>query len=187
MSRNTIIILSIVIVILILAGALWYTTPTSIAPTALTTPLVQTPLKEADTQLADVDQPTAAPPVYTGTVLAGTTSPLLDFTQADFEAARAANKVVVLYFYANWCPICREEFPKMQTAFNQLSGSEVVGFRVNFNDNQTNDAEKALAREHGVAYQHTKVILRNDTQLLKSPETWEMSRYLTEINKVLGQ
>lgn len=122
---------------------------------------------------------------YTGAVLAGSTAPLLDFTQADFDAAMASDKLIVLYFYANWCPICREEFPKMQAAFNKLTSDEVVGFRVNFNDSDTDPDEKALAREHGIAYQHTKVFIKNKQQVLKSPESWEQSRYHTEITNAL--
>lgn len=120
---------------------------------------------------------------YSGTVLAGTSAQLLDFNKADFDAAIQSDKVVVLYFFANWCPICAEEFPKMQAAFNQLTTNAVVGFRVNYNDNQTDVDETALAREHGVAYQHTKVFIKNGQQILKSPETWNQDRYLTEINK----
>ncbi len=124
---------------------------------------------------------------YSGSLLAGSIAPLLDFTQADFDAAARSGNVIVLYFYANWCPICAEEFPKMQSAFNELSTDGVVGFRVNFNDNKTDADEQALAREHGVAYQHTKVLLKNGKQVLKSPETWDSDRYLTEISNARGQ
>lgn len=129
----------------------------------------------------------AAAPVFTGIRLAGTSAPLLDFNPADFAAAQKSNKLIVLYFYANWCPECRVEFPKMQAAFNQITSDQVVGFRVNYNDNETDAAETALAREHGIAYQHTKVFVQADQQTLKSPETWETARYLAEINKALGQ
>src|SRR3989344_940988 len=98
---------------------------------------------------------------YVGQVLAGQGSPLLDFTKQDFDVALASNKLIVLYFYADWCPICIKEFPIMQAAFNELTGSDVVGFRVNFNDNSTDEFEKTLAREYGVAYQHTKVFVKN--------------------------
>lgn len=146
------------------------------------------PPRSAGTRLADEPgAPDAAPHTYTGQLLAGTSAPLLDFNQADFAAAQASGKLIVLYFYADWCPICRAEFPKTQAAFDQLTTDQVVGFRVNFNDNSTDDDEVALAREHGVAYQHTKVFVQNDTQLLKSPETWETSRYLAEINNALAQ
>ena len=120
-------------------------------------------------------------------MLAGTSAPLLDFTKADYDSAIKTNKLVVLYFYANWCPICKKEFPIMQEAFNELETDAVVGFRVNYNDDQTDDTEKNLAREFGVAYQHTKVFVKNGTRILKSPESWDDKRYDIEINKALTQ
>ena len=123
---------------------------------------------------------------YSGTVLAGTSAPLLDFTKADYDTAIKSDKVVVLYFYANWCPICIAEFPVMQKVFNELSADKVIGFRVNYNDNQTDNDEKNLAKEFGVAYQHTKVFVKNGQRVLKSPEGWEQSRYLREINNFLN-
>lgn len=119
---------------------------------------------------------------FTGTLLAGSKTLLLDFTKSDYDTALASKKVIVLYFYANWCPICKAEFPKAQSAFDELHSSDIVGFRVNFNDNETDQHEKDLAREFGVAYQHTKVILKNGERVLKSPESWEKNRYLSEIN-----
>lgn len=119
---------------------------------------------------------------YERAVLAGSAARLLDFTKADYDAALKTDKLIVLYFYANWCPICKKEFPKMQEAFNELSTDDVIGFRVNYNDNETDAVEKGLAREFGVAYQHTKVFLKNGVRILKSPESWEKDRYLSEIN-----
>lgn len=124
---------------------------------------------------------------YTGTVLAGKSAPLLDFVKADYDAAVKTDKLVVLYFYANWCPICKAEFPVMQGAFNKLTTDKVIGFRVNYNDSDTDDNEKNLAREFGVAYQHTKVFVKNGERILKSPEGWDDKRYDTEINKALTQ
>lgn len=124
---------------------------------------------------------------YSGTILAGTSAPLLDFVKADYNEAIKTDKLVILYFYANWCPICKAEFPKMQEAFNGLSTDKVVGFRVNYNDNQTDNDERNLAKEFGVAYQHTKVFVKNGQRVLKSPESWDKSRYESEINKALAQ
>jgi thiol-disulfide isomerase/thioredoxin len=118
---------------------------------------------------------------YSGQVLAGSSAPLLVFNQADYDKAVAEGKLIVLYFYANWCPTCKAEFPSVQAAFDQLNSNKVVGFRVNFNDNETDTSEEALAREFGVPYQHTKVFVQNGNQLLKSPETWDAQRYVSEI------
>jgi hypothetical protein len=75
----------------------------------------------------------------------------------------------------------------MQDTFNGLTTDKVIGFRVNYNDNQTDDNEKNLAREFGVAYQHTKVFVKNRDKILKSPEGWNKNRYTSEINKALTQ
>lgn len=120
---------------------------------------------------------------YAGKVLAGKSSPLLDFQKQDYEQALKSDKLVVLYFYANWCPICKEEVPKLKSAFNELSSDKVIGFRINYNDSDTDSDEVVLAKEFGVAYQHTKVFLKNGKRVLKSPESWGKERYLEEINK----
>ncbi len=120
-------------------------------------------------------------------MLAGSKALLLDFNKQDFEKARAGGKLVVLYFYASWCPICVREFPLMQSAFDGLQSDKVVGFRVNYKDDATDADEEALAREFGVPYQHTKVFLKNGEKILKSPEGWDEQRYLDEINKALAQ
>jgi thiol-disulfide isomerase/thioredoxin len=93
----------------------------------------------------------------------------------------------VLYFFANWCPICRAEFPLMEQAFNDITHDQVVGFRVNFNDSDTDGDEVSLARQYGVAYQHTKVFVKNGQRILKSPESWPKDRYLSEIKKALAK
>ena len=121
--------------------------------------------------------------VYKGEVLAGSVAPLLAFNKADYDLAVASGKLIVLYFYANWCPLCKAEFPIMQEVFNALTNDRVVGFRVNYNDSETDADEKVLAKEFGVAYQHTKVLAQNGKRVLKSPESWNRDRYIKEINR----
>jgi len=118
---------------------------------------------------------------YTGKLLAGTSSPYLEFNQADFDRAMSSGKIVFLDFYATWCPVCREEAPEMKKAFDALKYDNVVGFRVNYNDPDTDDAEKALARRFKVLYQHTKVILKNGEVSLKETEQWDSKQVVDAI------
>ncbi|MEK7554652.1 MAG: thioredoxin family protein [Patescibacteria group bacterium] len=123
---------------------------------------------------------------YSGTLLAGISAPLLDFVKADYDAALNTDKLVVLYFYANWCPTCKAEVrDALYPAFNELTRDDVIGFRINFNDDETDAIEKALAKEFGVAYQHTKVFVKNKARILKSPESWNKDRYATEIENAI--
>lgn len=125
---------------------------------------------------------------YTGTVLAGKSAPLLDYNKADYDAAIASDKLVVLYFYANWCPICKVEVPNaLYPAFNELTTEKVIGIRINYKDSDTDKDEENLARQYGITYQHTKVFVKNGKQILKAPDTWDKTRYITEINKALTQ
>ncbi|MBI4130314.1 thioredoxin family protein [Candidatus Roizmanbacteria bacterium] len=133
---------------------------------------------EQNVQTKDVTQVSG----YTGQVLAGSSSPYLAFTKADYEKALAEGKIVFLDFYANWCPICRGEAPDIEAGFNQLTTDQIVGFRVNYKDSETDADEKALAEQFDIPYQHTKVILRNGQEITRSGEVWDTEQFLENIN-----
>ena len=122
---------------------------------------------------------------YKGKVLAGTeNTKYLEFSKADYQKALKEKKKILLYFYASWCPACRAEQPETFAAFDQLNDKDLVGFRVNFRDSETDSDEESLAREFGVTYQHTKVILKNGQRVAKFPDSWDKQRYIDEIAKV---
>ena len=195
MQKNQII--GLIVVLAVIVGASWW----------LMQPPVALEEKNGDTMLPMQDEKNAdgeefmdaaggtmlredaemmAAQSYRGEVLAGSleTSPLITFNESDYKKARASGKVVLLWFYANWCPTCQLELRDIKEAFNQFDKEGVVGFRVNYNDSDTDAVEKSLAREYGVAYQHTKVFIQADAQLMKTPETWGIDTYLEEFNKV---
>jgi thiol-disulfide isomerase/thioredoxin len=62
----------------------------------------------------------------------------------------------VLFFYANWCPTCKPA-DKSFSDNNAQIPADVTLIRVNYNDTDTDQAEKDLAKKYGVTYQHTFV------------------------------
>lgn len=120
---------------------------------------------------------------YSGTLLAGTTTPYLDFNKTDYDKALQDGKTIFLEFYANWCPICRAQEPELFAGFNALTNPNVVGFRVNYNDPNTDETEKQLATENGITYQHTHVILKNGEEVYKSNEQLTQQNVIDLINQ----
>lgn len=108
-----------------------------------------------------------------------------DATAFDLTLEQTGTKLAILYFYADWCPLCKAEFPELLSAMEEFKGEPVLAFRVNFKDSQDDEFDQALAKEHGVAYQHTKVFLKDGERILKNPETWNKDRYIEEITAAL--
>ena len=117
-------------------------------------------------------------------VLAGNEAKYMEFNKKDYEQALKNNKKILLNFYANWCPLCAKEQPEAFAAFNEMHNSDIIGFRINYKDSDTDNDEEGLAREFGITYQHTKVILVGGNKVLKSPDSWDKQRYLDELSKV---
>lgn len=122
---------------------------------------------------------------YSGKVLAGNSSSFLEFNKDDYEKALVSGKIIFLDFYANWCPICRDEAPNLKAGFDSLTTDKIVGFRVNYNDSETDEDEKALASQFKIPYQHTKVIIKNGKEVGKSIESWDEETFLKTIKEAL--
>lgn len=66
----------------------------------------------------------------------------------------SVNKRRVLFFYANWCPTCKPANEDFQANAASIP-ADVMLIRVNYNDSDTDQEEKDLAKKYGVTYQHT--------------------------------
>lgn len=62
----------------------------------------------------------------------------------------------VLFFYASWCPTCRPADADFKANADKIS-EDVRVIRVNYNDPETDQEEKDLAKKYGITYQHTFV------------------------------
>ena len=69
---------------------------------------------------------------------------------------QATNNRRVLYFYANWCPICKPADADFKANSSKIP-TDVTVIRVNYNDSDTDQEEKDLAKKYAIIYQHTFV------------------------------
>ncbi len=107
-----------------------------------------------------------------------------EFDQASYEKALAEHSYIFLDFYATWCPICQAEEPHIIAAMNEIEAENLIGFRVNYNDGQTDADEKALAKKYGITYQHTKIIISPDGSVAhRTLEQWNKQEALDAITK----
>ncbi len=82
------------------------------------------------------------------------TSRYVEYSKAALD--QAATNRRVLYFYANWCPICKPADADFQQNSRKIP-ADVTVIRVNYNDTDTDQEEKDLAKKYGITYQHTFV------------------------------
>lgn len=77
-----------------------------------------------------------------------------EYSKTAFESSSGSRRV--LFFYANWCPICK---PADASFRNQesLIPQDVRVLRVNYSDSDSDQDEKDLAKKYGITYQHTFV------------------------------
>lgn len=78
----------------------------------------------------------------------------VEYSKAALE--KAASNRRVLFFYASWCPTCKPADANFTQNASKIP-EDVTLIRVNYNDPETNQEEKDLAKKYGITYQHTFV------------------------------
>ncbi len=78
----------------------------------------------------------------------------VDFMGLDDARMLAAKGPTVLFFHADWCPICRADMRQIDSRLSELGDITVVVV------NYDNAAE--LKKRYGVTYQHTYVQIDGD-------------------------
>src|SRR5271168_2470005 len=68
-----------------------------------------------------------------GSTFAGEIKP---YNEAGFIQAKMAGKTVLLDFHANWCPVCKQQGPILESLAQEDKYRDIVFFKVDY-DNET--------------------------------------------------
>jgi peroxiredoxin len=123
-------------------------------------------------------------------VVAGDTAPGFTLkTDSGMEISRAkfGGKVLVLNFWATWCPPCVEEIPSLNEMQKQLGGSGVVVLAVSVDKNE--QAYRQFLQRAGVSFQTVRDPAANvsaDYGTFKYPETYVIDRGGKVVQKIIG-
>ena len=82
----------------------------------------------------------------------------IPFTQAAFDAAKAAGKPILVEVYAPWCPVCRAQQGPLAAAQNDPANADLVLFRIDF------DSQRAEQRPLRVTRQSTLIAYRGNRE-----------------------
>jgi thioredoxin 1 len=84
--------------------------------------------------------------------------PYVEYSKANLDEAASNRRV--LFFYASWCPTCKPTDADLRANSSKIP-ADVTVVRVNYNDPETDQEEKDLAKKYGITYQHTFVQIDN--------------------------
>lgn len=117
----------------------------------------QKPSPSSNTPEADISETTQiSQPSQTDTSINNSITQKKYIEYNPSQLNEAANTRRVLYFYAKWCSTCRPADANFIENESKIP-EDVTLIRVNFNDDDTDQSEKDLAKKYSVPYQHTFV------------------------------
>jgi cytochrome c biogenesis protein CcmG, thiol:disulfide interchange protein DsbE len=101
--------------------------------------------------------------------------------------ASFGGKVLVLNFWATWCPPCVQETPELEALHKELkdSGVVVLGISVDKNEKKYKD----FLRRFGVTYQTARdpeAVIGDRFRTYKYPETYVIDRTGKVVQKIVG-
>jgi peroxiredoxin len=120
-------------------------------------------------------------------------SPAPDFTLTDLQGQKVTlsqfrGKVILVNFWATWCPPCREEMPSMEELFRRFQDQGLVMLAVNIEE----DGERTVPRFlQGKDYSFPILLdpgttAQNLYQVFRFPETFVIDRNGTIVDRVIG-
>ncbi len=116
-----------------------------------------------------------------------------DFTLTDMDGQKVSlsqfrGQVVVLNFWATWCPPCREEMPSMEKLYRDYKDKGLVMLAVNVDENGRQAVEKFLQQ---TPYSFPILIdsesaAQNAYGVFRFPESFIIDRNGNVVEKIIG-
>ena len=97
-----------------------------------------------------------------GAALAQTAAPGQRFTQANFEAAQASGKSIVVEVTAPWCPTCKAQAPIVKSLMGKPELKGVALMTVDF------DSQKDVLQKLNVRQQSTLIAFKGKAEVSRS-------------------
>jgi len=140
--------------------------------------------------LLGCDNSTPEAPVSKGG-LVGQVAP--DFTLKDMQGqtvtlSQFRGKVVILNFWATWCPPCREEMPSMQRLYRNLESKGLVLLAVNVEKNGKGAVSQFLQKTPYTfpILLDGESVVQNTYGVFRFPESFIIDRNGVVVEKIIG-
>lgn len=130
-----------------------------------------------------------------------TAGPMPSFSFADLDGQTHSSddfkgKIIVLNFWATWCPPCIKEFPLLlEIAETYKEDLDFIALSSDFQDDALDRFVTAMKNEHPGAFEHSNVIIAKDEnqhitqkifQTFKLPETIIIDQDQQMVTKLVG-
>ena len=155
--KNPIVIFAIIAVVVVLGfGAYAFSQKYSQSDSMMKKDEAMTPKEETSMEPTDAmmkkDDSTTEGDKMMNDKMGG--SRYVQYSKAALDSASSGRRV--LFFYASWCPTCKPADASFTQDASKIP-DDVTLIRVNYNDPETDQEEKDLAKKYGITYQHTFV------------------------------
>lgn len=123
--------------------------------------------------------------LLTATLLAAFAMPALAaehvaFTQPAFEAAKAANKPILVDITASWCPTCAKQRPILEKLAGEPAYKDLVIMAVDF------DTQKDVVRAMGATMQSTLIAYSGAKETARSAGVTDEAAIRALVDKTKG-